>query len=118
MEMINLLKETLDILSKNHKTPQDVEWCGNKQEHFSWNHFEKIANIEYDNDFGINEICSDLLVVGKNWWLERNEYDGREWWEYKKLPIRPAEEKLIDSVFCGCLFENKQQWQNLNRDIN
>lgn len=26
------------------------------------------------------------MVVGDDWWLERHEYDGSEWWEFKRLP--------------------------------
>jgi hypothetical protein len=27
-----------------------------------------------------------IIVVGKDWWLERHEYDGSEWWEFKTMP--------------------------------
>ena len=30
------------------------------------------------------EVAEDLVVVGDNWWIERHEYDGNEWWEYKE----------------------------------
>ena len=28
-------------------------------------------------------------IVGDNWWLERDEYDGAEGWEFKVMPIKP-----------------------------
>jgi len=34
-------------------------------------------------------IRNDLYVVGEDWWLERGEYDGSEWWEFKRLPECP-----------------------------
>lgn len=84
--MINLLQETLSVLEENGKTIEDVLWVGNKYNKTSWSNFESVANITYDNGYGGNEIASDLLIVGDGWWLERGEYDGSEWWEFKKLP--------------------------------
>ena len=40
----------------------------------------------------------DLLIVGDDWWLERHEYDGAEWWEFKTLPCEPFEEKKVAGV--------------------
>ena len=34
-----------------------------------------------------------LVVVGKDFWLERNNYDGSEWWEFKQVPVEPFEVK-------------------------
>ncbi len=97
---MNLLKETISVITKHNHSESDVLWCGLDGKYFSWDQFEKISDVEYDNSFGTNEIPLDLLVVGKNWWLERHEYDGSEWWEHKTLPIRPKEsffpEKIIN----------------------
>lgn len=52
--------------------------------------FEEVARrTNYDNDFGLAEIPSNLKILGWNWWLERAEYDGSEWWELKTMPIIP-----------------------------
>jgi len=51
--------------------------------------FKELANCEYDSGYGALEVAKDLLVVGKDWWLERHEYEGLEWWEYKTMPARP-----------------------------
>lgn len=37
------------------------------------------------------EIDMGLIVVGKDFWLERHEYDGSEWWEFKSIPMEPEE---------------------------
>lgn len=87
--MINFLIETKEILKRNNKSSKDVLWVGNAESCISWQDFVKIANFEYDDGLGIQEIAKDLLVVGDNWWLERHEYDGSEWWEYKELPKKP-----------------------------
>jgi hypothetical protein len=87
---MNLLSETLDYLANCGKTRSDVRWIGSTNYgYFDWEHFVKIANIEYDSGYGAAEVARDLVVVGDDWWLERKEYDGSEWWDFKKLPIKP-----------------------------
>ena len=84
------MRETKEALRELGKTPSDVIRVGriNTNAVCSWGEFEKQAeNIEYDNSYGIPEVPEDLVVVGVDWWLERAEYDGSEWWEYKTLPI-------------------------------
>lgn len=58
------------------------EWC-------TWDEFAARANFVYDAGFGGPEINESLRIIGDNWWLERHEYDGSEWWEYKTLPLKP-----------------------------
>lgn len=89
--MINFLKETLDVLSEYNKTPSDVLWVGhiNQNVKNTWEWFEKNADFLYDNGYGGNEIPMSMVIVGKDFWLERHEYDGSEWWEFKSLPQEP-----------------------------
>lgn len=99
---MNLLHETIEILKEHNKFPEDVLWIGNKKEYsISWKEFETIADIEYDDDYGIEEIYRDLIVVGKDFWLERHEYDGSEWWEYKEMPIQPINPKSFKFIKRG-----------------
>ena len=63
--------------------------------HFTFEKFKESAkNIYYDSGYGSNEIPMNLVIVGDNWWLERAEYDGSEWWEFKTLPIKPDKEEF------------------------
>lgn len=98
--MINLLEETLDMLKRCKKLPSDVLWCGNENIWFSWAIFVEKANHEYDDSFGANEVDLELKIVGTNFWLERHEYDGSEWWEYKEQPIRPEIQSSNYKIFC------------------
>ena len=90
---MNLLRETLEKLTENNKTPADVRWAGSKDGRYAitWDAFVQLADIVYDDGFGGQEIADDLVVVGDDWWLERHEYDGSEWWEYKTLPVRQSD---------------------------
>ena len=89
--MENLLEETLKILEDNNLLREDIEWIGSGDCYFTLDEFIKVANkADYDSGYGGNEVAGDLLVVGKDWWLERGEYDGSEWWSLKRLPIKPV----------------------------
>ena len=95
----NLLEETLAVLQRCDLKESDIEWVGSIDGEYvmSWKKAKKIFNIEYDASYGGQEIASDLVVVGKEWWLERGEYDGSEWWEYKELP-QPKEAKPFKNI--------------------
>ena len=83
---MNLLKETIKILEENNKTVKDVLWIGTSESKINWSEFEILGDFNYDSGFGGAIINSDLIVRGKGFWLERHEYDGSEWWEFKTLP--------------------------------
>ena len=86
---MNLKDETLRILAENGKAPSDVIWCGLRDGSVAgtWVDFAAI-DYDYENGFGTQEVSGDLVIVGLNWWLERHEYDGSEWWEFKTRPLR------------------------------
>lgn len=100
--MKNLLKEIIDILEQNNKSESDVLWCGDETRYFTWEHFKSISNKEYDNCFCGAEVL-EIKIVGSDFWLERYEYDGSEWWEYKVLPKKPEKEFNVISVFVNKL---------------
>lgn len=95
--MINLWKETVEVLEEYGKTLEDVYFvCGND---FCISNFEEIAkNTDYDCGFGGQEVASDLKIVGKDWWLERHDYDGSEWWEFKEIPNKPQRVEKIKAL--------------------
>ena len=128
--MANLLQETLITLQQKNKTPADVLWVGSAFGTIciSWKGFSKIADVDYDSGFGGQEIRSDLVVVGKNWWLERHEYDGSEWWEYKELPVQVINPKRLYTVWEPFLDEHghemeqnsdpvKDMWEEYKEDL-
>ena len=88
---MNLARETLDILKECGKTIQDARWVGyydgDRNKRISVDEFFVAAmRTNYDNGYGSAEIDTSLVVVGDDWWLERAEYDGSEWWEFKTMP--------------------------------
>lgn len=107
--MTNLFVETDSKIQDNlSKTWDDVEWVGTTNDTDMWDdasesyytvpacefdvdEFKAVAaTITYDAGYGIQEINKELVIVFKDGsWLERAEYDGSEWWEYKTTPQRP-----------------------------
>lgn len=47
------------------------------------------------------DVLEDFVVVGDNWWIERHEYDGNEWWEYKEKPKQISEIKEVSHLAGG-----------------
>lgn len=92
-----LLQETVETLAINNKSPADVKWVGVLERgwnervsyHFSWDEFAAAAEFRYNSSYGGQNVEASLVVVGDAWWLERGEYDGSEWWEFKTLPTKP-----------------------------
>lgn len=95
----NLKSETLTILKKYNKSYFDIKWVGCKSFKIPIEEFWKLADRMYDAGYGHAEVAEDLLVVGDNWWLERHEYDGSEWWEYKEIPQVPEKVLSVPTLF-------------------
>lgn len=95
----NLKSETLTILKKYNKSHFDIKWIGCKSFKIPIKEFWELADRMYDAGYGGQEVAEDLLVVGENWWLERHEYDGAEWWEYKELPEEPETIISVPTLF-------------------
>lgn len=88
---VNLLEETSRVLAIHGLTTNDIVWAGTRDTLIPLEDFIRLADVEYDQGYGTQEVAKDLLIVGNNWWLERNEYDGAEGWEYKAMPLRPKD---------------------------
>ena len=89
--MRNLLEETIKKIKEYGHTIHEVKYVTDDDVYCDWEDFARDAkNYNYDAGFGGIEVNINLKVVGKDWWLERHEYDGSEWWEYKSLPIAPS----------------------------
>jgi hypothetical protein len=86
---MNLLQETIKDLKAAGKTSADVRFVSDGENWCTWENFAKAADFDYYRGFGSAYINGCLVIVGDNWWLERGEYDGSEWWEFKTLPSRP-----------------------------
>ena len=58
----------------------------------------------------LHKKATDLVLVGDGWWIERCEYDGSEWWEFKTIPTEKAKVVPI-------LYLDRGMWDTL-KEIN
>lgn len=96
--MGNLKDETLKVLREHGKSPLDILWIGGDDFTIPEALFWRLADRGYDDGYGAPEVAQDLVIVGDDWWLERSEYDGAEEWDYKTLPTRPKEQRVVKRV--------------------
>ena len=101
---MKLVKETIEVIKEEGYSESDIEWVGSKDGKYgmSWDSFKKaFEKIEYDCGYGGQEVAKDLVVVGNDWWLERQEYDGAEGWSFKKMPVARKNQSSFDKIL-GC----------------
>lgn len=95
--MANLLEETLEILHENGNTFDDVLFIQGDDFEITKDNFEEVAKkTDYDDGYGAQHVATDIVLVGKDWWIERYEYDGSEWWEYKSIP---TEKDKVEHIY-------------------
>lgn len=100
--MVNLLQETRECITGAGYTSNDIVFIGSTEERFSctWEEFSIMADKEYYNGYGGAEVYEALVIVFKDGgWMERGEYDGSEWWEFKKTPNIRGEFKKLPGTF-------------------
>jgi len=100
--LTNLLDETIDALEKAKKTLDDIKYVTTSVYDYRTDTYKNVAweliefvqearHFNYDPGFGFEQVDHSLRLVGDNWWMERVEYEGMEWWEFKTLPECPEE---------------------------
>jgi hypothetical protein len=89
-DQISFHTEIIDTLKKYNKTVNDVIFVTDSKHYCHFSDFlNTIKNYTYNDSWGIPYINLNLKIVGEDWWLERGEYDGSEWWEFKTMPTKP-----------------------------
>ena len=99
--MANLKEETLRVLKNHGKTEKDIQWIGTSTYKIPIELFWTLSNRYYNEGYGTAIVASDLLIVGDDWFLERAEYDGAEWWEFKTIIEEPKKTKEVRTLFGG-----------------
>ena len=100
--MTNLWEETIEFLKENDKTFEDVLFIQGEDFKVTKENFETVAKkTDYDSGYGAQHVATDLVLVGEDWWIERYEYDGAEWWEFKSIPVRSKYMKNVTNLHRG-----------------
>lgn len=101
---MNLLNETRYEMIGIGKTISDIKFIGSHDGVYGCTieEFEKLANIEYNDGYGSQEIPEDLVILfNDDSYLARWEYDGSEGWKYMKSPVKPESYKPIKTLRTG-----------------
>ena len=83
---MNLKEETLKVLHNHGKGKEDVKYVCGEDFQISLEQFWELSDTEYDSSYGAPEIATDLMLIGEDFWMERGEYDGFEWWDFHTMP--------------------------------
>ncbi len=110
--MTNLLEETRETMADYGLSPHKIKFIGSSYGPYgcTWEEFETIADFEYDNDYGCLGVARDLIIVFYDGsWLERKEYDGSEWWDFRRPHKVLSSYKPITKLLC----DNEYGHENL-----
>ena len=89
--MTNLRDETLEAIEEAGQSPDQIAYIGDRQNSCTWPEFRRAANWQYDAGYGAAAVNRALIITFQDGsWLERAEYDGAEWWAYKKCYVPAA----------------------------
>lgn len=95
----NLWEETIDRLKSENKSWDDVLFVTCNDFDISKDNFMETAmNTMYDSGYGGQYIPKDIKIVGDDFWLDRGEYDGSEWWNFQQAPARKNKEQIIPAL--------------------
>ena len=114
---MNLLEETREEIKNSGHETEDIIFIGSKQSGHScsWSEFETLADIEYDDGVGGQEVAKDLIIAfkdGLTMW--REERDGSEWWEYPEIFSMPKEKHKIISLVSVLGVVGQRYWCTLS----
>lgn len=95
---MNLLRETKSAIRKSGHAIGDIVFIGSRKSGHccTWKEYRKLADVEYDNGYGDQQVASDLTICfrdGSSMW--RSERDGAEGWEFAKPFSMPKRRKSI-----------------------
>lgn len=92
----DIIQETKDYIDALGYGKEDIQWIGGRDFTIPINNFWNSKPQMYDSGYGTQEVAPDLIIAFKDHtWIQREEYDGSEWWEYYRYPLMPLR---IESV--------------------
>lgn len=85
--MRNLLSETIEDLMNNGRMLSDIVAVIGDDRRISVEDFIRAADVEYDPYAKHTVVALDLMIIGKDFWMQRTV--GRsfgEWWAFYEVP--------------------------------
>lgn len=117
---MNLLTETIKAIYTSGHTLQEVAFIGSPEtgHRCTWLEFQQLGDIEYDEDFGVQNVARDLVIAftdGAR--LERADYDGQESWKLIK-PFRMPEQVHPIKTLARSDLEDRSSYAKTLRELN
>lgn len=114
--MTNLWQETIEVLKAWENTFDDVIAIYGDDFQISKENFKEVAQkTDYDSGYGAPKIATDLTILGTNFIMAREDYDGAENWQYIVIPDISRLNKKILNV--KALATDRIGWEKL-KEIN
>jgi hypothetical protein len=117
--MTNLLEETTKVIYASGHTLVDIVFIGAEStgHQCTWIEFMGLADIEYDDDFGLQNVARDLVIAfSDRARLVRHDYDGQEGWRLIKPFRMPTEVRPIKTLIRTS--DDKQAYARTLEDLN
>lgn len=97
--MTNLWQETIEVLKEWGSTFEDVIAIYGNDFKITKENFKEVAQkTEYYAGYGSPKVAIDLTILGKNFIMKREEYDGAENWQYIVFPDLSGLNKKIVNI--------------------
>lgn len=108
---MNLKTETGECLAGHGKTFGDIKIVCGDDFNIPVDNFLSLADTEYDNGFGGQEVARDLTLIGDGFVMIRTDYDGAEAWRY--IDTAPREKTLtVHAVECHQAKRHREKRQH------
>lgn len=110
--MFSIYKSIIGCLEAHGKSIEDIEWIGSDSFTIPIENFCKLSKSipERNRD---DDVPYDLLLVGKDFWIERFSDDcGHGSWEFKRFPEKPSLEYPIKALNCSQF--SPEEFEQLN----
>lgn len=98
---MTLLEETIDIIKESGYSESDILYCTSQGFWFSWDNYKHIANIDHKERWSSLDIPSDLVIVGNNFWLERDFSYYNRYFVLKTFPVKPEKYNFLQHIYIG-----------------
>lgn len=94
---MNLLETLKTCLKNNGKSLSDIQWIGCIDFEIQKDEFYELALKTADNF--LSEIATDLIIVGKDFWIERSYAETKkDNWIFKQYPEKPKTIQRIKTL--------------------
>lgn len=113
--MYTILESLIKLLKENKKSISDICWIGSQDFSIPIDNFCQLASTipEYERD---NDVAEDIIISGKDFWVEREIFENNGKWVYKVTPQKAKYEYTINALnFHNFSSEQFEMWEKIKQ---